>query len=236
MNARPTRPTRVFTARAALCLTLGAVLLASSVPAFAGDDDVPIDTKIMRGVMESLGLRRDGEAINYEERAPLVIPPSHDLPPPERSDTAIAKNPAWPIDPDVKRRKQEAAQARNSIMSAGEQVEHDRRVLRPDELTPGPKPRKAPGTVNSNSSQATSWGYGEVLSPSQLGYKGGLFGMFGGGKDKDVGSFTGEPPRTALTEPPPGYRTPSPEQPYGVGKAPPPKPENYYLTHGEGER
>ena len=60
--------------------------------------------------------------------------------------------------------------------------------------------------------------------------------MFGGGKDKDVGSFTGEPPRTALTEPPPGYRTPSPEQPYGVGKAPPPKPENYYLTHGEGER
>ena len=149
MNARPTRPTGIFTARAALCLTLGAALLASSVPAFAGDDDVPIDTKIMRGVMESLGLRRDGEAINYEERAPLVIPPSHDLPPPERSDAAIANNPAWPIDPDVKRRKQEAAQARNSITSAGEQAEHDRRVLRPDELTPGPKPRKAPGTVNS---------------------------------------------------------------------------------------
>ena len=30
--------------------------------------------------------------------------------------------------------------------------------------------------------------------------------------------FTGEPPRTSLTEPPTGYRTPSPNQPYGVGK------------------
>ena len=31
-------------------------------------------------------------------------------------------------------------------------------------------------------------------------------------------TFGGEPPRTNLTEPPAGYRTPSPAQPYGVGK------------------
>jgi len=30
--------------------------------------------------------------------------------------------------------------------------------------------------------------------------------------------FTGEPARTSLTEPPRGYRTPSPTQPYGVGR------------------
>ena len=52
--------------------------------------------------MEGLGLKRDGEAnINYQERAPLVIPPSRNLPPPERTDAAIANNPAWPKDPDV---------------------------------------------------------------------------------------------------------------------------------------
>ena len=54
------------------------------------------------------------------------------------------------------------------------------------------------------------------------------------GKD-DAGNqqFTGEPPRLSLTEPPPGYQTPSPDQPYGVGKA---KPEaktskDYYMDH-----
>ena len=41
--------------------------------------------------------------------------------------------------------------------------------------------------------------------------------MFGS-KDDEVGNFTQEPPRTALTEPPQGYQTPSPEQPYGVNK------------------
>ena len=34
-------------------------------------------------------------------------------------------------------------------------------------------------------------------------------------------TFTGEPPRTSLLEPPPGYRTPSPSQPYGIGIAKP---------------
>ena len=71
--------------RAALGCLLGAALLSTGTPARAGDsDDVPIDTKIFRGILEGFGLRRDGAAINYEERAPLVIPPSHALPPPER--------------------------------------------------------------------------------------------------------------------------------------------------------
>ena len=41
----------------------------------------------------------------------------------------------------------------------------------------------------------------------------------------------------ALTEPPPGYQTPSPDQPYGVGKEPPPrKPTNYLERHGTRRR
>ena len=43
----------------------------------------------------------------------------------------------------------------------------------------------------------------------------GLNSLFG--KDKgDVAKFESEPPRTSLTEPPAGYRTPSPAQPYGL--------------------
>jgi len=46
------------------------------------------------------------------------------------------------------------------------------------------------------------------------------------------------PPRTALTEPPPGYQTPSPDQPYGLSKSTTttkPKAENYLETHGTAE-
>ena len=46
------------------------------------------------------------------------------------------------------------------------------------------------------------------------------------GSKEEYGTFTSEPPRSSLTEPPPGYRTPSPTQPYGVGKEKGPGPAN----------
>ena len=69
------RMTSVFGASAAFGLVLGAAALFCPAPAHAGDDDLPADQKFLRGVMEGLGFRRDGEeTINYKERSPLVIP------------------------------------------------------------------------------------------------------------------------------------------------------------------
>jgi len=109
------RPNKLFTT----CAAFGLIALLGAAPAIAGEDDeVSFDQKIMRNIMEGLGLKRDGEAgINYQERAPLVIPPSRDLPPPESADAVIAKNPAWPKDPDVERRKLEAAMEKNRNVS-----------------------------------------------------------------------------------------------------------------------
>ncbi len=216
--------------RAASGCLLGATLLAPCTPARAGDDNagVPLDTQIMRGVMESLGLRRDGAAIDYEERAPLVIPPSHDLPPPERSDAALARNPAWPVDPDVKRAKAEAAQARKAYVNPDQTIQTEASALRPDQMTPGPKPTGK--RIGDDGYRPSANGSGGPLTPSQLDTKPGLFGRMFGKDEPESGRFTGEPPRTALTEPPPGYQTPSPDQPYGVGKAPPVvKTSNDYL-------
>jgi len=216
---------------AALGCLLGATLLATGTAARAADD-VPIDQKIFRGILEGIGLRRDGsEEINYGERAPLVIPPSRDLPPPEKSDTAVAKNPAWPNDPDVARRKLEAKQERNRNIS--EEREHEQNPLRPDELTPGPRPKSQQARTDDGY-QSPPNGYDNPLSPSRLGYTGNLFGnLFGKTKNDDVTNFTREPPRTALTEPPPGYQTPSPDQPYGLSKATTtPKAKNYLEEHG----
>lgn len=224
---RPIRLLTKLTAGAACALAL--TLALSAAPARAEDDEPSIDQKLIRGLLEGLGLKRDGEAgINYQERAPLVIPPGRDLPPPEKGDVAAANNPAWPKDPDVQRRREEARLARSRNISEEREIEQN--PLRPDQMTPGGNPRTPP----SRRKQSTNLGQdGERMSPSELGYKGGLFGSMFGDKDNEVVRFTGEPARTSLTEPPPGYQTPSPDQPYGAGKAAAPKAADYVGTKGE---
>ena len=65
--------------------------------------------------MEGIGLRKDGEAINYQERAPLVIPPGRALPPPEkircrdRKKSGLADRSGCDA-----RKKEEAAQSQRS--------------------------------------------------------------------------------------------------------------------------
>jgi hypothetical protein len=217
---RPIHLTTKFTA-SALGLALGAAVLAMPAPARA-EEDVPLDTRIMRGIMEGLGLRRDGEPINYQERGPLVLPPSRALPPPENSEGAAVRNPAWPVDPDVKRRKDEAARERSTYTSADEEVRNNDRVLRPDELTPGRKAARTARRADPDGYQAPVNGYGNPVSPSELGTRnGGIFGSMFKKDEPEVGKFTGEPPRASLTAPPPGYQTPSPDQPYGLGKEKP---------------
>jgi hypothetical protein len=228
------RVTNIFSASAAIGLALGAAALVFPASARAADDDVSIDQKFMRSIMEGLGLKRDGEAtINYRERSPLVLPPSRDLPPPERSDAIIANNPAWPKDPDVARRKAQAAMEKDRNIS--DEREREQNPLRPDQMTPGGSPKKKQVRTDDGY-QAPASGFGSQLLPSELGYKGNLFGTMFGGKKDESAKFTGEPPRTSLTDPPPGYQTPSPDQPYGTGKAVKPKATDYYTTHSEPKR
>ncbi len=61
------------------------------------------------------------------------------------------------------------------------------------------------------------------LRPDELGYRGGLWSDFLNlghtfDKEKPVegAKFLREPTRATLTEPPTGYRSPSPDQPYGL--------------------
>ena len=213
MTARPTRLATTFCAGAALSLALGAALLATSLPARAAEDDISLDKKIFRGILEGLGLRKDGEAINYQERSPLVIPPSRALPPPERSDAVVANNPAWPKDPDVARRKKQAEMERNRNIS--EERELEQNPLRQDQMTPGGDPRKE--RRSTGESNKATWG--DRLSAKELNQKTSIWGGWFGSKEDEVAKFTQEPPRASLTAPPPGYQTPSPDQPYGLSKS-----------------
>jgi hypothetical protein len=229
------RPTSYACARAALGLAVAACLLAVSIPARAGDDDVPIDTRILRSIMSGLGLKGpDDKGINYQERPPLVIPPEDTLPPPQKAD-AVLNNPAWPKDPDVERAKRERQENKQySAGSGSESFDTASRPLMPDQLAPNAKnmPRTVTRDSDTITPDTTDNGY-SLLTPAQLGDKSSLWDkIFHTDSGGDTVKFTGEPARTSLTEPPSGYQTPSPDQPYGNVTQAAPKPTDYYVEHG----
>ena len=76
--------------------------------------------------------------------------------------------------------------------------------------------RRARANARPETDQPGDPGANAILSPSQLGYEGGLSGLFGGSKTESA-PFKGEPTRDTLTMPPPGYQTPSPNFAYGTG-------------------
>lgn len=221
-------------------LILGFSVAALAMPARAADagDDRPWDSKMIGNLLEGLGLQSPNkDTIVYQERAPLVIPPSTDLPTPEKSDAAIAGNPAWPKDPDIARKREEAKRARIEAMkSADAKFRDENRVLNPSEMTPGVSATNRMPTVGTGNRTAGTFNESnQRLTPSQLGYNGGMFGsLFGGKNDDEQARFTGEPPRASLTDPPVGYQTPSADQPYAAGgdrdKAP--KATNYLESKG----
>ncbi len=202
-------------------IALGVGLLFASSAARAGDyeDEPTFEEKIISGIMHGLGgVNMDNSGIDYRERSPLVVPPRLDLPPPA-SPTAEVKVPNWPKDPDEARRKAMiAARKKDAHKDAFEASRNASAILSPDELNKG---RTAAGSsggtaVSDNTAPGGVPGGNPILSPSQLGYDGGIFKLFKGNTAESA-PFKGEPSRETLTMPPAGYQTPSPNFAYGTG-------------------
>jgi hypothetical protein len=206
--------TRRRRAAAVAAVALALAMVLGTGTSFAQDDeeDVPLDTKLFRQLMKDLGLKRNGDGIDYRERAPLVVPRTLDLPPPQ-DETPVTANPEWPKDPDVTRRKAEAAAARKKpSRTAAETMEAEGRPLSRSELDRGKV-----ATTSSSGSQSPEED-ARALRPSELGGKSFFKDIFSSfSNEGETGTFTGEPVRESLTAPPVGYQTPSPEQPYGIG-------------------
>jgi hypothetical protein len=213
MSERGSKRQRRVAAAAAVALAVALALGTGS--AFAQnaqeEEEVPLDTKIFRQLMKDLGVQRDGERIDYRERAPLVVPPSRELPPPQ-SEAPVAANPAWPKDPDVAQRKVEVTKKKQPYRTAAETMDAEGRPLSRAELDKG---KVAAGTTATGSQ--TPEESARAMKPSELGSKSFFSDIFSSFSDKgETGTFTGEPVRGNLTAPPSGYQTPSPDQPYGL--------------------
>jgi hypothetical protein len=192
-------------------LVLGAGLLISTGAARAEDDedDLSFEEKIIKQIMTGIGgTNMENGGIEYRERSPLVIPPKVELPPPA---TAVVEAPVpnWPKDPEVKRRKE----MRELRKKENKDPLESSRVLSPSELARG---KTAAAKPSSDPEQPGNPQGVKMLSPSQLGFDGGVLGMFKG-NTTETAPFKGEPPRDSLIQPPPGYQTPSPNYAYGTG-------------------
>jgi len=158
------RPLRLHVA---LVSTL--ILTMACATARAEDDEAdPLDVKIFRGVMKELGLQRDEGPIEYRERSPLVVPPSRALPPPRNENQAVTNNPAWPKDPDVAKRRQEATVTPSQkARLSGDRVIDNLRVLTPEEIAAG----RGAARPDTGSSSGGSQDPTRQMTPDQLGYK-----------------------------------------------------------------
>ena len=194
-----------------VALGIGLVMTAGAARAQdADEDDKTFEEKVIEGIMAGIGgTNMENRGIEYRERSPLVVPPKLELPPPESVKGEI-KDKNWPKDPDEARRKAAIA-ARKKESKDPVQAS---RPLTPSELAAG-RTAVRPST-SEDPIQPGSQNNNPILSPSQLGYNGGFSGLFGGNKS-EVAPFKGEPTRDSLTQPPPGYQTPSPNFAYGTG-------------------
>jgi len=180
----------------AAALAVGMACGSASV-ARAGDYDDPSGASFGSQILKAIGVPDPDHPeyeINYSERSPLVVPPNRNLPAPISAEPPA---PNWPQDPDIKKRQ--AAKSEKTILRAnGDPVMDEGRPLRPDELIP-----KGSGSSAASNSPGIEPKHNSLFS----------FDWF---RKEEYGTFTGEPPRANLTDPPPGYQTPSPDQLYGI--------------------
>jgi hypothetical protein len=216
---------------------LGVALVLTAGAARAGDDqdDRSITEKITDSFKSTIrGTNMDNRGIDYRERSPLVVPPKLDLPPPAAS-TDDVKVTNWPKDPDERQRRAViAAKKKNAppvarVQTSGEVAAAG--TPRPINIAPPPEDPPIPGTTRpayANDTNGTARtdpvydqpgdllkGGASALVPSSVSDAFDINSWFGSKKADATAVAPGtEPTREALTQPPSGYQTPSPNYPY----------------------
>jgi len=204
---------------------IGLVMMTGPVRAGDGDDDgddgLTFEERIIDNLMTGLGAKSAAsKGIDYRERSPLVVPPNLDLPPP--ASAAQANAPNWPKDPDIAKRKAMIEARKKEVKKEPWQ---EAVPLTQAEIEAGRKQQTATDSIKEPIEPGVT--KNPSLMPDQLGYTGGLLGMFKGNSSESK-PFKGEPTRESLTEPPPGYQTPSSGYAYGTGPQKPMAKEGQY--------
>jgi hypothetical protein len=150
-----------------------------------------------------LGTDESEPAINYSERAPLVLPPKRDLVEPMAKVTPET-DPAWPKDPDAMKRSKKASADKRGVAPGG-----NTELVSQEELAAG---RLEGAPIDQRNTLAAIQEYNRMsnpVNPKQLRRRGSLTGS-----DEPLVAGV-EPPRRSLIDPPTGLRTPLATAPLG---------------------
>lgn len=177
-------------------LLLAGGLVLAAQPALAQEG------MLFKNLFEGTFGGRSGDDIDYRARAPLVVPPNTNLPPPQQP--ASARNAAWPKDADIERRKEDrsllsasmAEKARNNPMLSQEELRRGRTLN-----------QSAEGYEEQSN-------YNTILAPIRQGKE--LAARRNLEAEEQL-SYGSEPQRKLLTEPPTGYRRPAATAAAGPG-------------------
>jgi hypothetical protein len=126
-----------------LVIGTGLVMLVGASAASAQEGTV------VKGILGEIGLiPKDPPQINYRERAPLVLPPKADLPPPVDPGSVETRAANWPKDPDVQAARKEAAQARIPWMQSEAYKNSEGKRLSVEEMRAGRRPDARVSSAN----------------------------------------------------------------------------------------
>jgi hypothetical protein len=190
----PARALRRAAVAFGVALGMGLVMTVSAARAGSDEEDNrSFSEKFVDSIKSGFATTNmESKGIDYRERSPLVVPPQLDLPPPAAA-AAEVNAPNWPKDPDEKRRKAALAARKKAVTNTSH------------ELTP----------AEAEAARASAAASDQPLPQQSFSEKMNTY--LGGAAKPEVGQFKGEPARETLTQPPPGYQTPSPNYAYGVG-------------------
>lgn len=155
----------------------------------------------MKDFLGSIGIiPQEKPAIEYRERAPLVLPPRVDLREPADPKAVAAANPQWPNDPDVAAARRREADARTPVtQTERRRLEHNP-TLSIHEIRQGRRPgAEVPDTPVVRRGDNVRDGH--WVHPDMLRAQGRI--------DDSTKLSAAEPDRQSLTEPPTGLRKPT---------------------------
>ncbi len=134
---------------------------------FAASSASAQEGEVVKSLLGSMGIiPKEKEPIIYNERAPLVLPPSMDLPPPAAPNGAEANSANWPKDPDVAARRKAAREARTPYTESELYKLSEGRRLSIDEIRAGRDPNSRDALP-----QPSSGGWGKEnsrMTPDEL--------------------------------------------------------------------
>lgn len=199
--------------RSAVIVAVGFALSACSALGTVVDENDP-ETEVPnlsmgRSIMESLGaVQSRSRPINYQPRAPLVVPPSTSALAAPEDPQQVESLAGWPDDPDrvTERRLREAA-ARDATRERGDPIASSELLA-----------TRAPPRASNDLRPSVDRDPGDPIMPSEL-----MNAPKSLGRETSLYNENGQPQRRALVEPPIEYLQPAPGAPVEVYEAPDPK-------------